>query len=170
MGSPRFGMPLAEIMEDASIPRTERLAYAVMACSTDGRTGYCRLSVTSLAARLGIARQNAARHVKGLEEKRIITRLTKDTQAAQWRVWVGGLAFANLSRQHDKMNGNLSHTHDENLSRTDDTYKKIQKSDIDSEFDSHPQSRVITEKEEKALFAAQDRLEAKRAKLRKSDV
>lgn len=163
MGSPRFGKPLAEIMENTKIPRMQRLAYAVMACSTDGRNGFCKLSVTSLAARLGIARQNTAGYVKGLEKRGIITRLTKDTQAAQWRVWIGGLAFDNLSRQHDKMNGNLSRTHDENLSRQSDTYRIIQKPG--SEFESHPPARVITEEQEKALIKAQEELEKKRANL-----
>ena len=148
-------------MENTSIPRMERLAYAVMACSTNGRNGFCKLSVTSLAARLGIARQNTARYVKGLEEKGIITRLTEGTQAAQWRVWIGGLAFTNMSRQHDKMNGNLSRTDDENLSRQHDTYIKEQ--NLGSEFDSEPHSRSLTEEEQRFLREEQARINERRS-------
>lgn len=174
----QFGQPLMRVMGDASISRTARLVYCILTGATDARTATCRMSVTTLAGRLGMERKNTSRYVKELEDRGIIIRLTKTTQPARWAVPVGGVLNGYLPHQRDKLNGNLPHQRDENLPRQRDTFIDIHNKKLFSEkghlyappqmakdFDSEPPSRVITDLQEKALIDAQERLEAKREKL-----
>ena len=175
----QFGQPLMRIMGDPSISRPARLAYCILTGATDSKTAECRMSITSLAGKLGIERKNASRYIKELEDRGVIIRLSRNTQAAKWRVLVGGVFSEHLPRQWDKLNGNLSHQRRKNLSRQRDTFidthKKIFSegshfpaspgNDKGFDFDSKPHSRVITDQQEKVLIAKQEELEAKRAKL-----
>ena len=166
------------VMGDASISRTARLVYCILTGATDARTATCRMSVTTLADRLGMERKNTSRYVKELEDRGIIIRLTKTTQPARWSVPVGGVLNGYLPRQRDKLNGNLPHQRDENLPRQRDTFIDIHNKKLFSDkghlyappqmakdSDSDPPSRVITDQEEKALIKAQEELEKKRANL-----
>ena len=73
------------------------------------------MSITSLAGKLGIERKNASRYIKELEDRGVIIRLSRNTQAAKWRVLVGGVFSEHLPRQWDKLNGNLSHQRPQEL-------------------------------------------------------
>ena len=174
----QFGQPLMRIMGDVSISRTARLAYCILTGGTDARTATCRMSVTTLASKMGMERKNASRYVKELEDRGIIIRLTKTTQPARWAVPVGGVLNGYLPHQRDKLNGNLPRQRDENLSRQRDTFIDPHNKNTLSEkghlyappqmakdFDSEPRSRVITDLQEKALIEAQEKLEKKRAKI-----
>ena len=174
----QFGQPLMRVMGDASISRTARLVYCILTGATDARTATCRMSVTTLADRLGMERKNTSRYVKELEDRGIIIRLTKTTQPARWSVPVGGVLNGYLPRQRDKLNGNLPHQRDENLPRQRDTFIDIHNKKLFSDTghlyappqmakdsDSDPPSRVITDLQEKSLIAAQEELEKKRANL-----
>ena len=167
----RFGQPLMRVMADVSLSRTARLAYCILTGATNGKTGECRLSISSLAGHLGMRRQNVDCYIKELEYRGIIIRLSKNTQAAKWRVLVGGVVNdlppqrgklnGNLPPQRGKLNGNLPPQQGKNLPPTGGTFIK---SHTEKAFDSDSDSRVITGEQEKALIAAQEKLDAKRAK------
>ena len=177
----QFGQPLMKIMSDTSISLPARFAYCVLSGATDAKTGECRMSVSGLAKRLGIARQNTQRYVAELERRGVIVRLSRNTQSARWRVPTGGAFWDGLPRQHDKLNGNLTRQHDKHLPRQHGTiienlsegfdHKKSarhfpvsQGNDKGVDLVSNPPTRVITDRQERELIEAQERLDAKRAR------
>ena len=90
---PRYGMPLANIIENVELRPVSRLVYAVMTCSTGKETKSCTLSVAEICRRTGFGRRAVLGGIKELKEVGAIERVSESGQrakATKWDVQIGG--------------------------------------------------------------------------------
>ena len=90
---PRFGMPLAGVIENVKLRPVSRLVYAVMTCSTGKEKKNCTLSVAEICRRTGFGRRAVLGGIKELKEVGVIERVSQSGQrakATKWVVQIGG--------------------------------------------------------------------------------